>query len=118
MRHASFVLFFFFSILRHPPRSTLFPYTTLFRSDQVASQGAHVANLWSRHQPGGLSQGAIPGKHRRMTGNLVQGGPRAKENPALGCTRVPLQAGNSPGLVKVAHLKLPPFHVAQRSSAP
>src|SRR5690554_7526269 len=23
---------FFFSMLRHPPRSTLFPYTTLFRS--------------------------------------------------------------------------------------
>src|SRR4051812_30898301 len=27
-----FVLFFFFLMLRHPPRSTLFPYTTLFRS--------------------------------------------------------------------------------------
>src|SRR5205085_12066466 len=26
------VLFFFFLILRRPPRSTLFPYTTLFRS--------------------------------------------------------------------------------------
>src|SRR5438132_14389293 len=27
------VLFFFFLIIRRPPRSTLFPYTTLFRSD-------------------------------------------------------------------------------------
>src|SRR5437660_2980456 len=26
------LLFFFFSIIRPPPRSTLFPYTTLFRS--------------------------------------------------------------------------------------
>src|SRR5438445_1993646 len=26
---------FFFLIIRHPPRSTLFPYTTLFRSSQV-----------------------------------------------------------------------------------
>src|SRR5438067_12947922 len=26
-------LFFFFLMLRRPPRSTLFPYTTLFRSD-------------------------------------------------------------------------------------
>src|SRR5437762_9896798 len=25
-------LYFFFLLLRHPPRSTLFPYTTLFRS--------------------------------------------------------------------------------------
>src|SRR2546422_11448858 len=28
----SFVLFFFFLMIRRPPRSTLFPYTTLFRS--------------------------------------------------------------------------------------
>src|SRR5437867_12928423 len=28
-----FSLFFFFSMLRRPPRSTLFPYTTLFRSE-------------------------------------------------------------------------------------
>src|SRR5207253_10692284 len=27
-----FFFFFFFLLLRHPPRSTLFPYTTLFRS--------------------------------------------------------------------------------------
>src|SRR2546429_3788822 len=27
-------LFFFFLMIRRPPRSTLFPYTTLFRSDQ------------------------------------------------------------------------------------
>ena len=26
------VLFFFFLMIRRPPRSTLFPYTTLFRS--------------------------------------------------------------------------------------
>src|SRR5690554_7489560 len=28
------LLFFFFLMIRRPPRSTLFPYTTLFRSDQ------------------------------------------------------------------------------------
>src|SRR2546427_1698780 len=28
-----FSLFFFFLMIRRPPRSTLFPYTTLFRSD-------------------------------------------------------------------------------------
>src|SRR5687768_17671647 len=31
MRHISF-LYFFFLMIRRPPRSTLFPYTTLFRS--------------------------------------------------------------------------------------
>src|SRR5256885_9547165 len=29
---ADFTLFFFFLMIRRPPRSTLFPYTTLFRS--------------------------------------------------------------------------------------
>src|SRR5256885_4098655 len=41
------LLFFFFLMIRRPPRSTLFPYTTLFRSDPeagdvVAVHGAHV----------------------------------------------------------------------------
>src|SRR5258708_9373986 len=30
--HPSFIFFFFFLMIRRPPRSTLFPYTTLFRS--------------------------------------------------------------------------------------
>src|SRR5256885_10611422 len=32
--------FFFFLMIRRPPRSTLFPYTTLFRSDVVAEVAA------------------------------------------------------------------------------
>src|SRR5437870_6732000 len=32
MSHFSSVFFFFFLMIRRPPRSTLFPYTTLFRS--------------------------------------------------------------------------------------
>src|SRR5206468_11456417 len=37
---SSFFVFFcfFFLLLRRPPRSTLFPYTTLFRSGAVAGQ--------------------------------------------------------------------------------
>src|SRR5687768_17745981 len=31
-----YILFFFFLIIRLPPRSTLFPYTTLFRSTEGA----------------------------------------------------------------------------------
>src|SRR2546429_1636707 len=34
----SFFIFFFFLMIRRPPRSTLFPYTTLFRSLLLASQ--------------------------------------------------------------------------------
>src|SRR3712207_8152814 len=36
--------FFFFLMIRRPPRSTLFPYTTLFRSQvRVLRQEAHLA---------------------------------------------------------------------------
>src|SRR3989441_13314542 len=39
-----FVIFFFFLMIRRPPRSTLFPYTTLFRS--VGADGPSP-RLWS-----------------------------------------------------------------------
>src|SRR2546422_8860333 len=34
---ALFSLFFFFLMIRRPPRSTLFPYTTLFRSQDLST---------------------------------------------------------------------------------
>src|SRR2546429_5135196 len=44
--HAARLLFFFFLMIRRPPRSTLFPYTTLFRS-VIASGGAGtLEHLW------------------------------------------------------------------------
>src|SRR5215510_6962310 len=38
------VFFFFFLMIRRPPRSTLFPYTTLFRSRRWSTDGG-VENL-------------------------------------------------------------------------
>src|SRR6267154_4484346 len=35
-------IFFFFLMIRRPPRSTLFPYTTLFRSAAVRSTTSNV----------------------------------------------------------------------------
>src|SRR5258707_3792670 len=40
---ATLLLFFFFLMIRRPPRSTLFPYTTLFRSTKA--YGVHVRPL-------------------------------------------------------------------------
>src|SRR5215467_11911245 len=37
-----FFVFFFFLMIRRPPRSTLFPYTTLFRSHPSHRHGAHL----------------------------------------------------------------------------
>src|SRR2546429_7379257 len=43
-------LFFFFLMIRRPPRSTLFPYTTLFRSTPLwsASEALSVTSLRGR----------------------------------------------------------------------
>src|SRR5258708_33563232 len=37
--HVLISLFFFFLMIRRPPRSTLFPYTTLFRSNHFSRLG-------------------------------------------------------------------------------
>src|SRR3712207_9067918 len=45
--------FFFFLMIRRPPRSTLFPYTTLFRSPEGRARGrgrdGH-GHAWPRHE--------------------------------------------------------------------
>src|SRR6266849_8293029 len=38
------LFFFFFLMIRRPPRSTLFPYTTLFRSPPAARGGVRTAD--------------------------------------------------------------------------
>src|SRR6195952_5832938 len=39
-----YLLFFFFLMIRRPPRSTLFPYTTLFRSMRSASASSSAGS--------------------------------------------------------------------------
>src|SRR2546430_10189531 len=43
---------FFFLMIRRPPRSTLFPYTTLFRSETGAHQHQAVGAAEQRHHDG------------------------------------------------------------------
>src|SRR2546425_2409025 len=45
-----YVQFFFFLMIRRPPRSTLFPYTTLFRSNE--NLGSVVRAAWQARQLG------------------------------------------------------------------
>src|SRR5882724_13198337 len=46
-------IFFFFLMIRRPPRSTLFPYTTLFRSSRYRGPGGEHGRL---HEPRLLSR--------------------------------------------------------------
>src|SRR6266567_1373750 len=99
------VYFFFFLMIRRPPRSTLFPYTTLFRSR--ADRPPHdpgcttffrdwAANLAARRAtttPRQLStrrDGAIPGPRAQCPAcqRLPPGSFRiATENQGLNCER-------------------------------
>src|SRR2546426_7847966 len=54
------LLFFFFLMIRRPPRSTLFPYTTLFRSERVAG-GSREAGRGARARGGEGREGPAVG---------------------------------------------------------
>src|SRR3712207_7248805 len=57
------MFFFFFLMIRRPPRSTLFPYTTLFRSLNQAGLGGRIELL--ADDPG-------RGQHRQVGDLLAQ----------------------------------------------
>src|SRR3712207_8272763 len=46
-------------MIRRPPRSTLFPYTTLFRSDRPDQEGFTVVLVLQRHRPVEHEQDAV-----------------------------------------------------------
>src|SRR3712207_1255704 len=62
---------FFFLMIRRPPRSTLFPYTTLFRSDHGLRATAVGRRLGHGHEPLGLHGQERQG-HRPDTLDLQQ----------------------------------------------
>src|SRR5215813_14201680 len=78
-----FYFFFFFLMIRRPPRSTLFPYTTLFRSEEsrLLAVPARVDERAAR-PPAALEQRADRlgfGEHRYMTRERIPG----TENPTI-----------------------------------
>src|ERR1044071_9214872 len=62
MRSSVVVVFFFFLMIRRPPRSTLFPYTTLFRSE-----GRHRR---SRRSGKGCRSRHVPSRSEEHTSEL------------------------------------------------
>src|SRR2546427_11071324 len=60
--------FFFFLMIRRPPRSTLFPYTTLFRS-RLAGSGARAGALgfFLSHLVSGLQVDRVGERDRKST---------------------------------------------------
>src|SRR5439155_9159091 len=81
----SYVSYFFFLLIRRPPRSTLFPYTTLFRSRSGPNQSA-VSSLttrsmgsWPTSRPCGIStrtrhRGSLSSRSEEHTSELQSRG--------------------------------------------
>src|SRR2546427_3498708 len=64
------ILLFFFLMIRRPPRSTLFPYTTLFRSRSGRSRGGRGGLLaWVAPAPGGRGPVPLRGVHEPLPGD-------------------------------------------------
>src|SRR2546427_6852035 len=65
---------FFFLMIRRPPRSTLFPYTTLFRS------AARTDRCPPRDRMGSavLARDLLHGRARRVAGRVQRGHPRLR----------------------------------------
>src|SRR6476469_10710614 len=53
---SSVIILFFFLMIRRPPRSTLFPYTTLFRSEPSPSGSLPASWPWSMARTSGRSE--------------------------------------------------------------
>src|SRR2546422_5142006 len=66
----AFFLFFFFLMIRRPPRSTLFPYTTLFRSKTAGIFWTGIRRGGWLHGPGQLGDGHCGGLALRLPSDL------------------------------------------------
>src|SRR5215813_15472557 len=79
-----FCSFFFFLMIRRPPRSTLFPYTTLFRSTAPPGRRPHLARCpWLPCQRGGRHArlNCRIGQQRVQTGASQPAAPPAARRP-------------------------------------
>src|SRR6266542_6997076 len=91
---SAFFGLFFFLMIRRPPRSTLFPYTTLFRSSPACS-GRAIDDGLAPGRPAGRRGAGLPvpdrlagcGKTRRLLTKVqMQGGARGPHARRTLCT--------------------------------
>src|SRR3712207_7175490 len=61
-------------MIRRPPRSTLFPYTTLFRSDRQRPQAPPGERTARAHQRQAGDQRAVRGLEAQVAGAVAVGG--------------------------------------------
>src|SRR5258708_2884942 len=99
------LLLFFFLMIRRPPRSTLFPYTTLFRSHAIVIF-VNKKNPLARISLAQLRE--IFARDGRITtwGQLGLGGEWAARRISLHGMRVRRETGNPPGIINFLETRL------------
>src|SRR5580698_4774929 len=103
------LFFFFFLMIRRPPRSTLFPYTTLFRSRH--GEGLDPRLLGGRSgTPGGRHGVLLRGRRGQGAGSAIRrrGGEGEGQGEGRGDRAVHgvlpfVRSGNEIGLLREAH---------------
>src|SRR3712207_8924648 len=76
-------MFFFFLMIRRPPRSTLFPYTTLFRSrgDRRRARGGHPRTFEAQEpvpHPSGVRDVSLGDRDAALSAPPTEQGPGAR----------------------------------------
>src|SRR2546422_8960329 len=84
------LFFFFFLMIRRPPRSTLFPYTTLFRSlSGLHVRGVHLGSFFNVNQPDPTSVVALHDSQGHTGPKNLYFCPVAVCGPGIPGTRLP-----------------------------
>src|SRR6266498_566817 len=108
--------FFFFLMIRRPPRSTLFPYTTLFRAE-LAPVGQRLA-VWALHRPFPPGLGQLLEQRRLADAAAGQRIPQPNDRVRLEVVQrdlcVRMQQRSDGGTHRL-HGDRPPRRVAQRA---
>src|SRR4051812_49861670 len=102
-------------MIRRPPRSTLFPYTTLFRSDQGCRRAAGAR----------LSHRDFSGRHRACSGAYAAGLLRSEEHTSelqshvnLVCRLLLEKKNNKEGSYNASYIDSPRLQSVVRSASP
>src|SRR3712207_9366654 len=106
------IFLFFFLMIRRPPRSTLFPYTTLFRSRDLTGTSRRTSlflrDTLASHQPPGprpqvplpdgiIFAGALVVRVRRAGRAAAEGGPPQASGRGCAGPGLPCPAGTQIG---------------------
>src|SRR5574341_769293 len=100
-----FFSFLFFLMIRRPPRSTLFPYTTLFRASGPVLR-RHTGLATTQVLAGGAGSGVSPASTRRRSWASCASGPVLRRHTGLATTQV-LPGGAGSGVFRASTSRRP-----------